>query len=119
MTTVVADIMPISTHLPPLIFYSYKATKVILFVILGYLSPLTFWRFDSLALGFLFALGSAATVEVLQAWVQSGHRFSLFELLAKLFLIGVGFIMALGARYDGEISLGLLHLRVRNEHLSN
>jgi hypothetical protein len=119
MVTVIADIMPVSLHLPRPVFYSYKTTKVILFVLLGYLGPLTFWRFDSLGLGALFALGSAATVEVLQGWIQSGHAFSLFELAAKLFLIGAGFVTALNARYDGELNLGVVRLDLRNEHLSN
>jgi hypothetical protein len=111
--------MPLPQHWSPLVFYSYKATKVVLFLVLGYLGPLTFWKFDSLGLGALFAFGSAATVEVLQGWIQSGHRFSWFELAAKLFLVGAGFVMALGARYDGVINLGFLRLGLRNAHLSS
>ena len=53
--TVVSELIPFPPIVPPPLFYSYKAAKVLLFLILGYMAPLTFWRFNSLTLGVIFA----------------------------------------------------------------
>ena len=98
-------------NLPPTPFYSYLGCKIILFLLLGFLTPLTFWRFNSLNYGTLFAIAATAAVEILQLWIP-GHSFSVFELAGKLVLIIFGLTLALDARYDGYIHLGPLSVRL-------
>jgi glycopeptide antibiotics resistance protein len=114
--TVLAELIPFPPIVPPPLFYSYKAAKILLFLILGYMAPLTFWRFNSLTLGVVFAAISAALVESLQG-LPHGHRFSWFELIAKLCLIFVGFAFALDARYERVIRLGPLRVALVGPHL--
>lgn len=53
--TVLTELIPFPPIVPPPLFYSYKIAKILLFLILGYCAPLTFWRFNSLTLGVIFA----------------------------------------------------------------
>lgn len=114
--TVITELIPFPPIVPPPLFYSYKTAKVLLFLILGYCAPLTFWRFNSLTLGVIFAAISAAIVEALQG-LSHGHRFSWFELIAKLCLIFIGFAFALDARYERAIRLGPLRIALVGPHL--
>lgn len=99
------------------LFYTYKTAKVLLFLILGYLTPLTFWRFNSLTVGLIFSALSAALVESLQGLgVSHGHRFSWWELVAKLCLVVIGFTLALEARYEGSIKLGKFRIALTGPH---
>ena len=115
IATIAAEVMP--AHFSPVLFYTYKLTKCVLFVTLGYLTPLTFWRFNSLNLGLLFAAASAASVELLQGVIGNGHAFSGIELFAKLVIIAFGFVLALDARYEHAVAIGRLRLWFVSEHL--
>jgi hypothetical protein len=115
ITTVFLEVMP--AHFEPVVFYPYKCTKVILFLVLGYLTPLTFWRFNALNRGLFFAAASAVSVELLQNLIGNGHRFSWLELVAKLAIIAFGFVFALDTRYEREIAIAGLHLRLVSEKL--
>ena len=86
-----------------------------LFLALGYTTPLAFWRFNSLGRGMILAAASACAVEMLQGF-SPGHRFSFLELSLKLVVIFVGFAFALNARYEQKISLGWLHIQLKSEH---
>jgi hypothetical protein len=109
--TVLMETMPI----PPMatvLFYAYCAAKALLFVVLGFGVPLAFAAFNAMNRGIIFAALSAAAVEVLQAVVGRGHSFHWYELLVKLFLILLGFALALNARYDHLICYGPFKLRL-------
>ncbi len=114
--TVTSEIMPIPL-MPPVPFYSYKLAKAICFVVLGYLAPLAFWRFNALNRGILLAAISAATVESLQGLLHHGHSFHWYELLVKLGLILFGFTLALDARYERAILISRLHIRFTGDHV--
>lgn len=95
------------------LFYGYKTLKALLFVIFGFLTPIAFWRFRSLSYGLAIAAVSALIVELLQGWlIFTGHSFGWLELFAKLFLIFVGFVKGLDARYEGIIRIGSVKLRI-------
>lgn len=111
LITIVLEIMPIPL-MPRLPFYTYCGAKGILFVLFGYLTPLTYLRFGVLNRGIALAGLSACGAELLQAVVGHGHSFHLYELLSKLFLVLSGFTCALLARYDREISFGLFRVRL-------
>jgi hypothetical protein len=115
VATIVFEVVP--AHFPPAVFYSYKLMKCVLFLALGYLTPLTFWRFDSLNFGLLLAGLSAASVELLQGIIGNGHSFSWIELVAKLAIILFGFVLALDARYEREVRLGRFRVRLVSDHL--
>jgi hypothetical protein len=101
------------TFVAYLLFYGYKALKALLFLILGFLTPIAFWRFRSLTYGLIMAAISAFIVELLQGFlVFTGHSFGWFELIAKLFLIFVGFMKGLDARYEGAIRIGSVNLPI-------
>ena len=104
------EILPFnSDNVPPSLFYSYKFVKAALFVLFGFETPLTFWRFDSVRAGLLMSLISAFVVECVQN-MSAGHTFSAVELLAKGTLIMFGFILAFNPRHDHELSLFGIHV---------
>jgi len=107
--TVISEVYPFPL-LPPLPFYTIWGAKLLLFLVLGYLAPLTFWRFNALNRGILLAAGSASLVEGLQTVVSHGHSFHWYELLVKLALILLSFIVGLEAVYDREILIGPLRI---------
>ncbi|HEX6546043.1 MAG TPA: VanZ family protein [Bryobacteraceae bacterium] len=113
--TIVTEVEPLPPLMYPPLFYTYKFFKVLLFFALGFATPLAFWRFNSLGRGMVLAAVSAAVVELLQGF-SSGHKFSFFELVIKLIVIFAGFALALNARYDQKISLGLWRIQLRSEH---
>jgi hypothetical protein len=115
IATVFLEVMP--AHFEPPVFYTYKGVKGVLFLALGYLTPLTFWSFNALNRGLLFAGASAASVELLQGLIGNGHRFSWLELVAKLAIIAFGFVLALDTRYEREIAIVGLRLRLVSEKL--
>jgi hypothetical protein len=100
---------------PPKIFYSYLALRVCLFVLLGFLTPLALWRFDSLGFGLLFSTMAAGSAELMQS-MSEGHTSSLIEFGAKLALMLIGFAFALNTRYNGTLRLGPLHVHLVNTH---
>jgi hypothetical protein len=107
--TIVSEVYPFPL-IPPLPFYSIWCAKLLLFLILGFLAPLAFRRFNALNRGILLAAGSAAFVEVLQGILGHGHAFHWYELLIKLALILPGFIVGLGAVHDQQILIGPLRI---------
>jgi len=64
----------------------------------------------------IFAAFSAALVESLQG-LSRGHRFTWFELGAKLCLIFIGFSFSLDARYERAIRFGPLRIALIGPHL--
>ncbi len=109
--TILMETMPV----PPMataLFYTYGAAKALLFVALGFGVPLAFSSFNAINRGIIFAVASASIVEALQAVVGRGHSFHWYELLAKLFLLLIGFALALNARYDHLISYWRLRIRL-------
>jgi hypothetical protein len=107
--TIVSEVYPFPL-LPPGPFYSIWGVKLLLFLVLGYIGPLAFWRFNALNRGIVLAAGSAAFVEVLQGTLGHGHSFHWYELLVKLGLILAGFIVGLGAMHDRQIVIGPLRI---------
>ena len=116
LTTLASEIVPLPL-MPRFSFYSYVGAKVLLFFVLGFLTPLTFWKFNSLNYGFLFGACATAVVEVSQHWIP-GHTFSLLELMGKWIIIFAGFALSLDARYDGKIKAGVVSIILSNRHLS-
>ncbi len=115
LTTLASEIVP----LPPmfLIFSSlYICAKALLFLALGFLTPLSFRRFNSLNYGFLVGASATALVEISQHWIP-GHTFSLLELLGKWGIIFAGFALSLDARYARRIKLGVLRVSLHNKDI--
>lgn len=113
--TILLEVIPIPL-MAPLRFYSYCAVKALLFMLLGYMAPLAFWPFNQLNRGILFAALSACFVESMQGVVRHGHSFHWYELIIKLLIILLGFSLALTARYDREVSIGPLRIRLMDDH---
>ena len=112
--TIVSEIYPLRP-VPAKVFYSYLIFRGILFVLLGFLTPLAFWRFDSLTLGLLSSVVSAGFVEILQSF-SGGHRASYLEFSAKAAVLFVGFALALNTRYNGIVRLGTFYRYLVNPH---
>lgn len=107
VATVLSEVLP-APQTAPANFYTYEALKALGFVLVGYLAPLSFWQFNALNRGILYAALSATLVETLQQIIGHGHRFRWYELAVKLVLLLAGFILALNARYDRALRLGPL-----------
>ncbi len=112
---VVVEVIPRPITWPPLPYYAYQISKLIGFSILGYWTPLAFWRFGSLGRGVVFGLATTAGIESIQGMIE-GHRFSFFEMVVKLALVMIGFGLALLARYDKRVHVGRLHIGLYDEH---
>lgn len=96
LLTVLDEVYPFPL-IPPLPFYAIRCIKLLLFFVLGYLTPFGFWRFRSLGFGIFLAFVSAAFVEVLQRWLGNGHAFHWYELLVKVLLIFFGYCTGCGS----------------------
>lgn len=96
-------------------FYPYCALKAVCFLLVGYLAPLSFWRFNALNRGILFAAVSSALVEALQLLVPNGHSFHWYELILKLVVILFGFALALDARFEREAAAGPIRIVLGDE----
>ncbi|MGC2657818.1 MAG: hypothetical protein WA324_07555 [Bryobacteraceae bacterium] len=101
----------------PLPFYVIACSKLLLFLVQGFLAPLAFWRFNALNRGVVLAVCSASLVEGLQGILRHGHAFHWYELLIKLALILAGFVAGLGAVHDREIVIGPLRITLAGRHL--
>ena len=119
--TVVAEVLLLPTDPPlaPIPHYSYKIFKALLFIAVGYLAPLAFWRFNVLNRGIMLAAVSAMGVETLQGLIGRGHSFHWYEMLLKLGLILFGFALALDARHEHQISIGPIRIRLTGEHMES
>lgn len=106
--TVLDEVYPFPL-IPPLPFYTIWCIKLLLFFLIGYVAPFGFLGLKSLDLGVLLAFVSAAFIEAAQGMLGHGHAFHWYELLVKMALILVGFIMGLGsvhkrlARVNGRL----------------
>ena len=96
--------------LTPRKFYALYLIKGFSFVVLGFVTPLTFRGFDQLVKAVTLLAAMASSVEILQAFVHHGHSFTWYELALKPMLILWGFSVALIARYEKKISLGPVQL---------
>jgi hypothetical protein len=112
--TVVLEVAPYPL-VPPKIFYSYLAFRALLFVSLGFLTPLALWRFDSVGFGLLFSTVAAGAAELLQS-LSEGHASSFVEFGAKLILMLIGFTLALNTRHNGMLRLGPIQVHFINTH---
>jgi hypothetical protein len=112
-----AELLP-RPNFAPLLFYSYSGCKALMFVLLGFLTPLTFWRFDRIGLGVIASAIGAGAAEMSQSLV-AGHRSSWLEFLLKVLLLLAGFAVALSVRYDRKISVGRFGIRFTGSHLTS
>ena len=117
--TLATELVPLSaafeSQFSPLAFHSYEAAKLIAFFVFGFLTPVAWWRYQSLGIGVLFAMATTAMVEAGQAFIP-GHRASTFELGVKLVLLFTGFAAALNIRKDQQLTLGPLRLRFSSRY---
>jgi hypothetical protein len=109
-STIIAEVVP-APPVPAIVFYAFLIIKLTLFVSLGFVTPLTYWRFDSLGRGLLFSCAGALMTELVQRF-SPGHSTSLYEFAGKSCLLFIGFALALVARYEREIVLGPLHIEL-------
>ena len=93
----------VPAHYPAGVFVKQNWAKASLFLTLGYLPPMAFWRFSYLTASILVSASSAILVELIQAMVAHGHRFSWVELGVKLALLAAGFLIALDVRYERDL----------------
>ena len=96
LAAIVLEVIP--ANYPDGLFVLQNYWKTGVFLLSGFLTPLAFWRFDHLNAGTLLSIGSIVLVEVVQAVLADGHRFSMMELTIKLLLLAVGFAIALYVR---------------------
>ena len=101
----------------PIMYYSYSSAKGIMFLLLGFATPLAFWRFDRIGLGVFFAVAAAGIAELSQSLLE-GHRSSVAEFLLKVLLLLIGFACALNARYDRRIGFQRFGIRLLDTHFS-
>ena len=117
--TVLSEIMP-NPQFRPLLFYGlYSPSKLLCFLVMGFLTPLAFSRLNDLNRGIGFATLSAAMIEVLQGMIGNGHSFHWYELLAKLLVILVGFMFGLDARFERRLSLGAFQVTLLADRVDN
>jgi hypothetical protein len=116
VVTIASEVVPIP-NLPPAAFYAYKCAKGVLFLLLGSVTPLALWRFDSMNRGLAFAAISATLVEASQIFIPS-HRFSVLELLAKLALILIGFLLSMNVLYERKLRIFGLEIHFVSNHLT-
>ena len=107
--TILSEVLPI----PPMsltLYCVYCATKAVLFLAVGYLTPLAFWRCDHR--GFIAVAACSCGFEVLQSLVSQGHAFHWYEMILKMVLIIIGFGVALEARDERRILHGPIRIRL-------
>lgn len=115
--TVAIEAIPRDPAWGPQLFYPYTLIKAILFLFLGFATPLAIWNFSSLGLGFVFAAGAAGAVEAVQHF-SPGHRASFLEFAAKVLLLFLGFAAALVVRNDHSLQIGPFRLLLPDRHSS-
>ncbi len=97
LITLASQVVPLPP-VRPSVLYSYVAAKGLLFFLTGVLTPFSFWRFNRLAYGAMYAVLSIVVAEALQGLI-AGHRTSYLELVAKLLVLFTGFAFALELRF--------------------
>ena len=114
LLTISAEIVPLPI-LGGVRYFTYLSSKLVLFALLGFLTPLTFWRFTTLNLSFFVGLSASFAVEIAQYFIP-GHAFSFKELFAKGLLLGGGFAFAIVCRYESNVKLGPIRVSLVNPH---
>lgn len=110
--TVTSEVIP-APAVHPVLFYSFLAFRVLLFLALGFITPVAFWRYNSIGLGLLFSVAGAFGCELLQS-VSPGHTASVREFAVKCGLLLAGFVMALVARHDKQIDIGFVKIELQD-----
>ena len=117
--TLASELVPLTVafeaQFSSLAFHSYQALKLVAFVALGFMTPLAWWRYNSLGIGALFAIVTTAIVEFGQAFIP-GHRASTVELAVKLALLFAGFAAALEIRKYQELTVGPLRIHFSSRY---
>jgi hypothetical protein len=101
----------------PHLFYPYTLAKAVLFLLLGFMTPLAIWNFSTLGLGFVFAIAAAGSIEGAQHFLP-GHQASFLEFAAKVVLLIFGFAAALVVRNDHCLQIGRFRLHLADRHSS-
>jgi hypothetical protein len=115
LAAVALELIP--AHYPAGVFIPQNWYKAAVFLALGYLAPIAFWRFSYLTATILGSAGMAVLVELGQAMLSNGHRFSWVELAVKLLLLAAGFVIALDVRYEHDADRSaVLNLRGSPTH---
>jgi hypothetical protein len=107
--TIVSEVLPIRP-MSLALYCVYCATKAVLFLAVGYLTPLAFWRCDHR--GFFVVAACSCIFEILQTLVSHGHAFHWYEMIWKMVLIIIGFGVALEARDERRILHGPIRIRL-------
>jgi len=120
--TLVSELVPLSltfeARFPSIVFHVYGAAKLLCFFLFGFITPLAWWRYNTLGAGALFAVTTTAFVEISQGFIP-GHRTSIFELAVKLILLFTGFAAALEARKFQQLTIGSLSIRFSSRYWAN
>ncbi len=85
IVTIISEVLLLPTNPPlsPIPHYSYKVFKLLLFIAVGYLAPLAFWRFNALNRGIMLAAISAMGVETLQGVIGQRPQLPLVRNAAQ------------------------------------
>jgi hypothetical protein len=102
--TIVLELIPIPGALSLQLCW-YFVCKPVVFLLLGFLTPLVFWRFNSLGYGLLSAIAAASALPWMPLLPEGGHPWGYLELTAKLILVFVGFVTGLNARHNRKLNL--------------
>lgn len=112
LITLASEIVPL-----PLLggapLFCFKGFKAVVFMLLGFATPLTFWRFTSLNLGIAVITTASFIVELAQFFIP-GHQFSIIELASKVMLLIAGWSLALVVRYEGKIKCGRFQIALQD-----
>ena len=115
----VSELVPLTlafeAHFSTLVFHSYEVAKLVMLVVFGFLTPLSWWRYKSLGAGAIFAIATTVLVEVGQTFIP-GHRTSILELAVKLVCLFAGFAAALDVRKYQQFVVGPLCIRFSSSH---
>jgi hypothetical protein len=113
-TTLTAELVPLSLALEArfstFTFHCYEASKLAACFVFGFVTPLAWWRYQTLGKGMLFAITTTAIVEAGQSFIP-GHRSSTLELLVKLVLLFAGFACSLDIRKYQHFTFGHFSIR--------
>jgi hypothetical protein len=109
VATVLSEVLPLPAMSLSL-YCVYCVKKAVLFVAVGYLTPLAFWRCDHR--GFIVVAACSCLFEILQGLVSQGHAFHWYEMILKMVLIVIGFGDALVARDERWILHGPIRIQL-------
>jgi hypothetical protein len=104
--TVMSEVGRVPVMTPFVHYGLYGPTKALIFLLLGFLTPLAFLSLNALNRGIVFAAVSTGVIELLQRRIGSGHSFHWYELALKISFILLGTIVALDARYHRSLTVG-------------